>query len=267
MEIIKYNDINFERLEKLPKQGNFSTIYCQGDVCYKLFENLNDAEIEVMLRKFLEMDGIQIVGAIFPKTLIMHNNKFVGYTMDYYKGAITLFDMFQSRYVSCKALFSYVIKATDVLKKLHENGIIYQDLNFENILVDNEDNIHFCDMDACCYNNLISPFIPAVMQSLWINYRKETDVFTEKVDRISMLTSLLHLIYAKEIQEITPRKYDKLSRNVRTLENLRPIFDMLVDVNRDVEDIPYLDELIDRSDDYVFDRNKLLGFSRLLKKY
>ena len=74
-----------------------------------------------------------------------------------------------------------------------------------------------------------------------------------------MILSLYLIMYGEVLQKITKKQYHSLSDNVNTLENLRPVANMLVDKKCTIEKIPYLDEFIDLTDDYIVDREKTLS--------
>ena len=266
MEQIKLNDINFHSLQKLKQQGTKATLYKDGNVCFKILDKLYDDEKESLYKKFLDMDGIRIDNVLLPKELIVKDGKLQGYTMDYFPNSIPLSDRFSVRYVDSKKLFDYVLKASKILRTIHDNDIICQDLSFENILVDNNGNVAFCDLDGCSYNGHIAPFIFVLMKKFFIDYRDEKLLLSSNLDRISMMISFYYLIYAIEIQHLTKRQYHKLSDKILTLENARMYANILVDRNNPIGKIPYLDELIDQNDDYIYDRDKQLSLVRRFLK-
>lgn len=266
MEQIKLNDINFHSLQKLKQQGTKATLYKDGNVCFKILDGLYDDEKESLYKKFLDMNGIRIDNVLLPKELIVKDGKLQGYTMDYFPNSIPLSDRFSVRYVDSKKLFDYVLKASKILRTIHNNDIICQDLSFENILVDGNGNVAFCDLDGCSYNGYIAPFISVLMKKFFIDYRDEKLLLSSNLDRISMMISFYYLIYAKEIQYLTKRQYHKLSDKITTLENARTYANMLVDRNNPIGEIPYLDELIDQNDAYIYDRDKQLSLVRRFLK-
>lgn len=268
MQKINFNDIDFSSLKKLAQQGNTSTIYTDGTNCFKILDKFYDEEKELLYKKLLNMDGINIPNVLLPKELIIKNNKLQGYSMDYLKDSIPLLDRFMTRYVDCKELFDYVTKASNILKKIHQNNIICQDLSFENILVDKQDNISFCDLDGCSFGEHISPFLSQITKRFLIDYRKEEKVYlSPNIDRISMMISFYYLIYLKELQKLTKKQYNKLSKEIVTLENLREFANILVDKNNSINEIPYLDEVINPNDDYIIDRkNQLNIIRRILRR-
>lgn len=264
MEKINFKDINFSSLQKLQQQGTKSTLYKDKNTCFKILDGLYDEEKDALYRKLLDMDGIKIDNVLLPRELIIKDGKLYGYTMDYFKSSMQLSDRFCVRYVDCKKLFDYISKASRILRTIHQNGIICQDLSFENILVDNTGNVVFCDLDGCNYKDHIAPFISVLMKKFFINYRKEQIPLSSNLDRISMMLSFYYLIYAKEIQKLSKKQYHKLSDKIATLENTRMYANMLVDKSNYIGEIPYLDELINPDDDYIYDRDKQLSLARRL---
>lgn len=259
MEKINISDINFSVLQKLKSQGTKSTVFTDGNLCYKLLDGLYTSEKKDLCRKFLDMDGIKIDNVLLPEDLIIENGILQGYTMKYFKDSMQLSDKFLKRYFNCKELFDYVYKASRILRNIHSNGIICQDLSFENILVDNEGNIAFCDIDGCSYKENYSPFISILFKEFLIDWRKSKIYRKEDIDNVSMILSLYLLMYGQVLQKITKKQYRILSDKIHTLENLRQFANILVDKNRDIENMPYLDEVIDSTDDYEIDRKKVLS--------
>lgn len=267
MEKIQFKDIDFLKLQKLQQQGTKASLYRDGHICYKILDGLYAEEKEELYKKLLDMDGIKIENVLLPKQLIVQENKLQGYAMDYFYDSMPLSDKFMVRYVDCRKLFNYVIKASKILKNIHSHGIICQDLSFENILVTEDGKVAFCDLDGCTYENHIAPFISLLMKRFWVDYRDERIPLSDNLDRISMMISFYYLIFLKELQNLTKREYNKLSDKIITLENSRKYANELVDKTISIGDIPYLDELIDIDDDYIYDRKKQLSFVKRLFWY
>lgn len=81
------------------------------------------------IKKFLDMNVIRIDNVLLPKELIVKDGKLQGYTMDYFPNSIPLSDKFSVRYVDSKKLFDYVLKASKILRTIHNNDTIsIQDL-------------------------------------------------------------------------------------------------------------------------------------------
>ena len=162
------------------------------------------------------------------------------------------------RYFNCNEIFNYVEKASRILRNIHSNGIVWQDLSFENILVDDRGNVVFCDIDSCTYKEYSSPFFSILFKEFLIDYRKSKVSTKEDIDKVSMILSFYLTMYGELLQRITRKQYHILSDNINTLENLRGIANILIDKSCPIKDIPYLDEVIDLNDDYEIDRKKVL---------
>lgn len=266
MEQIKLKDINLNSLKKLEQQGTKSTVYRNGTSCIKMLDGFYEEEKDALFKKFLDMEGLEIENVLLPKELIVSNGKLEGYTMDYFP-SVSLNDKFEVRHVDTKVLFDYVYKASKILREIHRNGIICQDLSFENILVDDNGNVKFCDLDGCSYKDNVSPFVSLIMKRYFIDYRKEQLLLCTNLDRVGMMLSFFYIVYAKELQKLNRKSYSKLAEKSNTLEEMRKYANLLLDRSNPVPEIPYLDELIWLDDDLVYDRYKQLSlFRRIIRR-
>ena len=268
MNEIKLKEIDLSTLQKLRNQGTQSTVYTDGYICYKFLDGLYPNEKADLYRKFLDMDGIQIDNVLLPQDLIIDDGRLKGYTMKYFENSIPLSDKFLKRYFNCNELLTCVEKASRILRNIHKNGIVYQDLSFQNILVDNKGNIAFCDIDGCTYKENNSPFFSILFKEFLVDYRKSKISAMEDIYKISMILSFYLTMYGEVLQKITKKQYHTLSDNIHTLENLRQTTNILVDKRSPIQNIPYLDEVIDLTDDYEIDRKKVLTTKqRILGKF
>lgn len=270
MEKIKLSDIDFSKLHKLKYQGTKSIVFSQDDTCFKMFTGLYPEEKEELYRKFLEIDGIKINGVILPKCLIVQNGQLEGYTMDFFKDSMSLFDRFaSSQYADVHQILDAVKKASQILREIHKNEIICQDLNFDNILINNSGVINYCDMDGCKYKDYESPYLSYMLKRFVFDYRKEKNLdITENTDRLSMMLSLFLLFYLKEIQKISQRNYQRLACDVRTLQNLEEYAECFRKRRSVIPEVPYIDELIDERDIGYLNRENQLDFiQKLTRKF
>lgn len=268
MEEIKLREIDLSTLQKLQSQGTQSTIYTDGDICYKFLDGFYSNEKIDLYRKFLDLDEVKVNNVLLPQNLIIEDGLLKGYTMRYFKNSMPLSDKFLKRYFNCNELLTYVEKASRILRDIHSNGIGCQDLSFENILIDNKGNVVFCDIDGCTYKEHHSPFFSILFKEFLVDYRKSRVSTVEDVDKISMILSFYLTLYGEVLQRITKRQYHTLSDNMHTLENLGEVVNMLVDKKGHIHDIPYLDEVIDLTDDYEIDRKKVLTIKqKIFRKF
>ncbi len=268
MEEIKFKEINLSILRKLQSQGTKGTIYTDGIICYKFLDGLYPDEKRDLYKKFRDMDGIKIDNVLLPQNLIIEDGNLKGYTMQYFANSIPLSDKFLKRYFNCNELFVYVVKASKILRNIHNNGIFCQDLSFENILVDDKGNIAFCDIDGCTFREHYSPFISLLFKKFLIDFRHSEVSTIEDIDKISMILSFYLEMYGEVLQKITKKQYHVLSDHIQTLRNLQNTANMLVNKKCQINDIPYMDEVIDLNDNYEIDREKILTIKqRIFRKF
>ncbi len=265
MQTINYQDIDLSSMELSKIQGTKSSVYIDNDKCYKILDKLYMSEKMNLLKKFNGMDGITIDGVILPKELIMDRNMLVGYTMDYFKDSMDLYDFFtQGRFVDVNDIFLAVKKASLIARKAHEKGIVLQDFSFDNILSNKDSDIRICDIDGCKFNGEKSPFISRIMHNYFNVLLRRRFTIDENFDNQSLLLSMLCIIYHKMILKIND--YDTLSDKINTLKSIRTIVSSLLKNSK--TKVPYLDEIINDNDHFIIDRNKQVSFKkRLMRDY
>ncbi len=257
MEKIKLGDIDFSKLKKCSIQGTTSTMYKSDDKCIKILDKFTEEEKNNLYLKLLDMNGIKIDNLMMPIELIIQNGKLEGYTTENFKNSINIYDKFiNPRYVNVKEILNALKKASLILREIHENGIIVQDLSFDNILIDNTGNVKFIDIDACNYNEHVTNIIPLLLKRYMIDYRNDCVIISKNTDRLSMLLATFSLLYLMEVQRITKRKYMTLASNINTVENLHDTYITLSSKKKKIGELEYLDEFIDENDDFIIDREK-----------
>ena len=263
MQEIRLGDINFDSLKKLGGHGsNLTSLYTDGEVCYKIYKE--DYKLDDLYKKFRELDGLEVDGVILPKDLVMNDGKFIGYSMPYFKDSMTLSDKFSGRFID-KGLMLYAFyTASNIVRKLHEEGVVCQDISLENILIDVHGDIKICDSDSFAYKDYNSESFSRIFCLFLLKYRKQKLNLWEDIDRLSLILIFYYLLFEREIQQVSKRKYDIASSEIKTVDNLWGIRDILVNKNKVLYNIPYLDEFISFSDSGTFDKNKCLTLRQKL---
>lgn len=253
MKTININSINFELLTKLNQQGGFSKIYRDENTCYKIFNRLFFQERQEIYEKFSLMKDIEIDHVILPQEFIIENTNIKGYTMKYIPNTTSMATKYthNTKNLNTNEFFNSIIKSSKILREIHQQDIIYQDLSFENILIDSNNECYFIDLDGCSYKGIEGRFISYLANHFFTRYRKENVKINKNLDRISMLLSFFNTIFQSPIENISKQEYEELKKYINTLNNLSNYVDMLLDKSNPIEYIPYLDEVIDVSDDYI----------------
>lgn len=263
MQEIRLGDINFDSLKKLGGYGsNLTSLYTDGEVCYKIYKE--DYKLEELYKKFRELDGLCVDGVILPKDLIMNAGKFIGYSMPYFKDSMTLSDRFSDRFVDKGLMLNAFYTASKIVRKLHEEGVVCQDISLENILIDIHGDIKICDSDSFAYKDHNSESFSKIFCLFLLKYRKQKLSLWEDIDRLSLILIFYYLLFEREIQHVSRHKYNIASREIKTVDNLGGIRDILLNKNKVLYDIPYMDEFISFSDSGTFDKNKCLTLRQKL---
>lgn len=260
MQEIRLKDINFESLKKLnrPATFNFATLYTDGDVCYKIFNDPHSFDNVSLYNNFKDMDGMQIDGVILPEDLIVDDGVLLGYLMPLFKDSMTLSRRFEGRYVDKVLVVSAFRKASFIIREMHKKGVILQDVSLENILINDQGDVCVCDPDSFAYNGYFPQTYSKIFCRFLIDYRKTKLHMLEDIDRLSLFLAFYYLMFEKEIQKVSRGKYNKLSSEMKTVENMREIRDLLVDKSKDLYDLPYFDEFASNLDVGTLDKNKCL---------
>ena len=265
METIQLNEIDFSKLEKAEKQGSKSTVFVDGDNCYKILDDLTFSEKIDLYYKFqaMEKDNVEVDGIIFPKILIKDSRFLKGYIMNTFPNSINLYDYFtQDRYVDVYNILMATKKASLIVRKAHEKGIILQDFSFDNILINDNFDIKICDIDGCKYKRKMSPFISMIMHNYYNVFMRRPYTVDENFDNQSLLLSMLLAIYHNMIFNM--EDYDELSDKIKTLKSIRTLVNSLL--NDSNTKVPYLDEIICDDDHFIIDRNRQVSLKKRLAK-
>lgn len=259
MQEIRLKDINFESLKRISSNwSTYATVYTDGDVCYKIFNDPHSFDNVSLYNNFKDMDGMQIDGVILPEDLIVDDGVLLGYLMPLFKDSMTLSRRFEGRYVDKALVVSAFRKASFIIREMHKKGVILQDVSLENILINDQGDVCVCDPDSFAYNGYFPQTYSKIFCRFLIDYRKTKLHMLEDIDRLSLFLAFYYLMFEKEIQKVSRGKYNKLSSEMKTVENMREIRDLLVDKSKDLYDLPYFDEFASNLDVGTLDKNKCL---------
>lgn len=259
MQEIKLNDINLESLRRLNyRYSTYSTLYTDGETVYKLFQNPHSFDNMGLRKNFKDMEGLPVEGVILPKDLIVDDELLEGYTMPLFKNSETLSSKFSTLQIDKQELAKAFRKASLIIRQMHNNGIICQDISLENILIDDQGNIAICDPDSFSNKNYYSGLYSKIFVKFLLGYRKTKLKGLKDIDRISLILAYYYLLFDKEIQKVSNKQYNKLAKEMPTVENLRLLRSLLIDKKKSLECIPYMDSLISNEDVGILDKNKYL---------
>lgn len=273
MEIIDYKDIDLKHLPKFDQQGkeNSSVIYEYNDnELLKLFKYYSSHERLMIFKKFEELENIQIEGIIKPRKFVVDSyvrygeeqKDIKGYTMEKFADSTSIIDHFgYVRAFNCSDLFITLKYASLILKDMHDNGIICQDISYLNVLFDIDDysNVKICDLDACSFKKYNTEMYAYDLKEYYVSILHSRFIpSTPNSDKLSMILSLFFLLFRKELYQISDSEYDELASKINTLSNLKDYFKAFKNgsYNFHNSELPYLHEVIDDCEKYVYE-NKI----------
>lgn len=250
MERIQLNSINFDKLKKINCEHHLeSELFHDNKKAYKIFYEYPKYKLVKKERKIeLLHDGTKLPHVVTPIDKLDNDSQFIGYTMKYIYDSIPLYDI-KRRNRDRKLLFKIISTISKSLQTIHTDprNIMVGDLNFNNIILDRSFNPYFIDFDSCKIDGLENETIPAILGGYFQNRNIKIPATNQNTDKISLLLSVLDIIFEKDIAYITMYEYDKKAEYIKTLRNMRTLV-LEMKKTRKVPTVPYVHDLIEKSD-------------------
>lgn len=245
MEILDIRDIDFSKLIILNYiRSSESTLYCDDELFYKLYDNLLTASRKTK-KLLLLNDGEIVPDAVIPNILIKNKCINYGCAMNNIKNSSGLI-----KYKNSDKFIFLVNNVSISLEKIHSDPrrIVVGDLHFNNILVDTNGKHYFVDFDSCMVDGIPQDRLP----KNFMNYVYNRGNFKFKVgsdtDKLCMFLSVLGALFGKDIDDLTMNEYDERAEKLTTLRNMRNYVMEIKNNSNTIPEVPYLHELISIND-------------------
>ena len=263
MNTIELTEINFNNLKKLRKQGTLSTILRDENNCYKFMKHLNKNQLKHLRHKIEYFSKLDKKLFLVPENIILNEGNFVGYTMKYFDNSTDLYNKYtNSDCINFAEFNSDLIKSSKALREFHNNGFVFLDMSFSNILKNSNGEIKLCDFDGSIYNQKIDLPITSQILNDYVEYKNEKIKVNPNTDRLSLLLSMYVALFKKEITDVKEEEYDYLADRIRSLKILKFYYKTLLDKKENIPNIPYLDLLLCKNDNvtikYQISKEKVL---------
>lgn len=252
MNCIQKREIDFSKLSELSCiYHSESNLYHDDYLVYKMFD-LTFRELwakEKNLRLLQENKQLEQFHVLIPKEIIYNGRRLSGYTMDYIKDGMPLFD-FPLNDLNVSDFLSMVKQASAYTRGIHQSGlnIVVGDLSFDNIIFDKDYQVYFCDFDSCVVledsTMMISILLARYLSNHHISLKLSKD--TDKLCLI--LCTLYVLFHGKSIDSISMTEYNVLAERIEFLQNIREYILNLKKASGSLPSIPYIDECISTND-------------------
>lgn len=259
MERIGIEELDLTGMRKYKNQGNNSTIYENDTKMIKVLDQYYAEEKEELFYKSQVMDYLNIDNVVWPTILYVKNNQVEAYMMEKFSHSKTLTEKYENYGLfDQQRLFGSLKEASLILREIHEEKIIGNDISFDNILINDKGQLKYIDLfDSCHYGPYCSSrFIPSKLKFFMDLYRKGADFpFDQNMDRLCLLLAAYGLINGKK--DIANFILSKTS----TAGNINQCVSTLKKYgsNKGFPTVPYIDELVDSND--------LKPTKTLVKKY
>lgn len=246
MNTIQITEINFDKLTRLRKQGTFSLILRDDTNCYKFIKNLNKTQRNRLAHKLRYFDKLDDNRFLTPQNIIMDNGELIGYTTKYFKNSTDLYNKYtKSDQIDFVEFNRDLRKTSKVLREFHKKGFVFLDMSFSNILKNKDGEIKLCDFDGTIYHEDVElPITSQILNDYLVDYKEKNIEANPNTDRLSLLLSMYVALFKKEIENIKEEEYDYLANKIRSLRLLKYYYKILLDKNREIPEIPYLDKIL-----------------------
>lgn len=245
MHVLDINTLNFNKLNILNcNDATEGDLYYDKEVLYKMF--INSINVQRKKRKLMALnDGFLIPNVVIPDTLLIDNYRTVGCGMPYIDNSISF-----RKYRNSNSFIMLLYLISLSLKNIHNDprNILIGDLHFNNIIIDQNLNHYFIDMDSCMIDGIRSDRIPHLL-TFYVNFRNNFKFdISRETDRLCMYLATIEAIFGYDIDGLSMYEYDEKAEQIYTLKNMRKFILQIKNNAAGIPNIPYLDELISIKD-------------------
>ena len=257
MERVELTNINFKKIKILKKSTISKVFLLDEKEVVKVYNSSYLKGINrrrALERKIQASSTIKLKELVLPKKIILINDNFAGYTMEYVKGESYL-DIAIAPYRNLDLINKEYLEIEKIIKKFHKEGIIVPDLlNLTNIIV-TEEGLRFIDYDGMQIRDNKASSVSKILKkdirhSSTIKYCNHLGLYTEELDKKSLLILYILITFNNLINDINMdnnrfEKIDKLLEelNISQEDKLKEIIDKAYNPRNDIKN-EYLEEAV-----------------------
>lgn len=224
----------------------------------KVFDKrkMGNDDIEMMVNKLLILENFYNCDKyIIPDELLYYNNECVAYVRNFIEGLILSMKVHENDFNN-KEYINILKRISDFLKLQHKKGIVIGDLSFQNIVIDNNNDFNFFDIDNIGIGKnrgLRAGKIPYTTSKL-LDSNNQTitrEDITPKFDKLSLLVEFINNEFSmnnKMYHNANDLNYYELYKRINAKKDLISAIEKVRNFNKhtlkdDIE-IPYLGDVL-----------------------
>lgn len=247
MDVINYSDINKKELDRFNQRGfGYSDLYVKDGEVYKFFNYLSDEKTKEIEEKLEAIKELQKSYILSPEKKIMDNGVLKGYTTKYIEGE-TLHSLIRKRDMlkELQTMINVSKNMEDFHNSKGEPNI--GDFHFNNIMIDENGNPIFIDIDSCGINGLKSNGVPASLYSYY-DFKGQNVQKNQNDDRIALMLSIFNRLNDRDIFTFSHFAYSDYVGTYPFLYDLYPVYVDLKKRGREIPEVPYLHKVLKNYD-------------------
>lgn len=243
--------IKFKNMEKIECGSNVeSTLFHDGLKAYKIYKRYINIDLKEREEKLSILTEEPLISSVIvpDEKIINLLGRFRGHTMKYIPNSTPMFDFF-TKTDMLDDFFSVIDSISKDMRKIHDDPrkIVIGDCHFYNIILDENMNHYFVDIDSCGIDNIPSSRVTQELATYLRNNNQEK-IATANTDRISLIFSVLYVLLNKAFENISIREYEEKAEILPFLKQIKPYFLDLKKYNGVIPTVPYIDEFISKKD-------------------
>lgn len=247
MNSIYIKDINFNKMKKKiynPFSDNSFYVDEENNKFYKIFQR-NLKSLSIMEKKLDEIEKLNKSYISNPSDIIYNSNSIInGYTQKLIRGN-TLREL-----INCRNLLEYlkdIITVSKNLEDLHNCNAVVGDIGFHNIMIDENGEPKFIDIDSISTNDIKSKTVSLLLSNYYGRKNKDVEI-GENSDNIGLYLSLFKVIFGRELAVIANDTYLHEICSCPILADLYPVYKSLTRRNEVIPNVPYLHKVLKNYD-------------------
>lgn len=195
-------------LPKLITQGNESTIYINGDILYKIFNDGVNLQVKHNAIDFIEKNKDMLKGLIMPNEKLYLKESFVGHTMSIYD--CRSIDNYFDYSIAFDERYHYCLEFLDIFNRMNSIEAQHMDFHTDNLLIDKNGNALVGD---CCSIKNKNPGVRYKQEQLVMLMSLLTGVnLTNEVNNMVCISEVINQVGSNSLLNYYHKPKDSLDR-------------------------------------------------------